>query len=57
MKVPPWPINTALTTVFTAERYFALSVPMPFGISLLAVLDSPHKNTNRAQLSISHRLT
>jgi len=38
--LPPPPINTVLTTLFSAESYFVLSVPMPFGVSLLGILES-----------------
>lgn len=38
--LPPLPINRALAALFSSERHFALSFPMPFGVSLLAILES-----------------
>ena len=35
--VPPAPVNGLLRTVFSAERWVAGRVPLPFGVSLLAV--------------------
>jgi len=37
-RVPPPPLNAVLAAVLTAERHFVLRCPMPFGVSLLAVL-------------------
>ena len=37
---PPPPINFVLAALFSAERHFVLSFPMPFGVSLLAILKS-----------------
>ena len=39
VRVPPSPINAVLATLFSAERHFVLTAPMPFGVSLLAVLE------------------
>ena len=35
--VPPAPLNRLFQTVFSAERWVAGRVPLPFGVSLLAV--------------------
>jgi SAM-dependent methyltransferase len=37
VKLPPTPINTALETVFAAERYLVGRLPLPPGLSLFAV--------------------
>ena len=37
--LPPAVVNGILTTLFAAERHFVLSLPMPFGVSLLAVIE------------------
>jgi len=39
-RLPPPPINTVLAALFSAERHLVLSFPMPFGVSLLAILKS-----------------
>lgn len=36
--VPPGPVNSLFYRVFSAERWVAGRVPLPFGVSLLAVL-------------------
>ena len=36
--VPPWPINRVLEGVFSTERFVVGRWPLPFGVSLLAVL-------------------
>lgn len=36
--VPPAPVNRLFCAVFSAERWLAGRVPLPFGVSLLAVL-------------------
>lgn len=38
---PPAPLNGVFTSVFGAERHLIGRVPMPFGVSLLAVLELP----------------
>jgi SAM-dependent methyltransferase len=38
--LPPSVINRLLAGIFAAERHFVLSVPMPFGVSLLAILET-----------------
>lgn len=38
---PPAPLNSVFTSVFGAERHLIGRVPMPFGVSLLAVLGLP----------------
>jgi SAM-dependent methyltransferase len=37
--LPPVAVNRMLTKVLAVERHFVLSLPMPFGVSLLAVLE------------------
>jgi SAM-dependent methyltransferase len=39
--MPPAPVNAVLRTVFALERPFIGRVPMPFGVSLVAVLRRP----------------
>lgn len=38
---PPDPLNSIFTEVFALERHLAGRVPLPFGVSLLAVLSKP----------------
>ena len=37
LTIPPSPINTALAATFGAERLFIPRLPLPFGVSLLAI--------------------
>lgn len=39
--MPPAPVNAILRTVFAAERFLIGRVPLPIGVSLLAVVESP----------------
>ena len=39
--MPPAPINSALTVLFGLERHLIGRVPMPFGVSLVAILRRP----------------
>lgn len=39
--MPPAPLNRVLTEVFRAERHLVGRLPMPFGVSLIAVLRRP----------------
>lgn len=36
-KLPPWPINFALERIFAAERRLIAAMPLPVGLSLVAV--------------------
>lgn len=38
--IPPAPINTVLRSIFSAERFLLGRLPLPFGVSLCAVLRS-----------------
>jgi SAM-dependent methyltransferase len=40
-RLPPGPVNALLRQVFEAERYLVGRVPLPFGVSLVAVLRRP----------------
>lgn len=39
--MPPSPLNRVLTEVFRAERHLVGRLPMPFGVSLIAVVRRP----------------
>ena len=39
--MPPAPINAILRTIFAAERFLIGRIPLPIGVSLLAVVESP----------------
>jgi SAM-dependent methyltransferase len=41
--MPPAPLNTALRTIFSMESRLVGRVPLPFGVSLVAVLRRPEK--------------
>jgi SAM-dependent methyltransferase len=42
--IPAAPINKFLTTLFSAERYFLERFNLPFGVSLLCILESDEDN-------------
>ncbi len=39
--MPPAPVNAILRAIFSAERFLIGRIPLPIGVSLLAVVESP----------------
>lgn len=39
--MPPAPVNAVLRSVFAAERFLIGRIPLPIGVSLMAVVESP----------------
>jgi SAM-dependent methyltransferase len=55
-RLPPRPLNRMLTAVFGLERHVVGRVPMPFGVSIVALL-SPSLQTQEVRLGASRRRT
>ena len=55
--LPPSPINELLAALCAAERHFVLALPMPFGVSLLAVLEAKTDEPVKQALNARDRPT